>query len=330
MEQAKEQLSTTGEAASTALQTCETSESRLRPFVVTWDTTEQAEFAAQGQRSLLVVKVDRRKIELLAGCQVPGEYRLRTTPEGFQSLDVRSKSELGVKLPFAFVELGGKLEKSGGLSLRYFVRGVSYATAPSLYRSDLKVGCEGATHFVLNYVAGAYEVSESAAQGGSASASVIGVGAHGATDQTSSALLRGGNFAECKSGAPGCLAPVRLRLLPIIEGQPVGVVAEAHQVAVTRPIPGTETRTTIDRGEISRVMRTLMPAVAACRREHRAAEPRATFRTTFTVGADGVVTDAKLDNGGETPFGKCVQETLFSARFSAAKDPITVRYPFSV
>jgi hypothetical protein len=298
--------------------------------VVTWDTTEQAEFAAHGQSSLIVVKVNECKIELLAGCQVPGEYRLRDTPEGFQSLDVRSKSDLGVKLPFAFVELGAKLEQSGGLLLRYFVRGVSYATAPSLYRSNLKAGCEGATHFVLNYAAGAYEVAESAQQGGSASASVMGVGAEGSKAQSSSALLRGGNLAECKSGGKGCLAPLRLRLLPIIEGEPAAAVAAVQAQAVTRPTPGTEKRTAVEQDALSQVFVSLKPAILACRQEFANAAPRTKFSAYFSIGADGVVTKVSLHPGGDTPFGKCVQDALFSARFPRSKEPLVAMVPFTV
>jgi hypothetical protein len=327
--QAKEQLATTGEAASTALQVCETPESRLRPFVVTWDTTEQAEFAAHGQRSLIVVKLDACKIELLAGCQIPGEYRLRITPEGFQSLDVRSKTELGAKLPFALVELGGKLEKSGGLSLRYFVRGVSFASAPSLYRSNLAAGCEGATHFVSNYAAGAYEIAESAAAGGSASASVMGVGAEGSHAQSSSALLRGGNLAECKAGGQGCLAPVRLRLLPVIEGQPPSEIAAVHQEALTPPAPATSKRPDLGPEDLRKVIETLKPAILACRLEHGITEPRTKFTAQFQVGADGIVTHVWLDKGG-TPFGKCVEDAVFTARFPRSKETRNVQFSFSV
>lgn len=277
------------------------------------------------------MKVDGCKIELLAGCQLSGEYRLRPTPEGLQSLTISSDSELSAKLPFAIAELGGHLKQSGVLSLRYFVRGVSYATAPALYRSDLKQGCEGATHFVLNYVAGAYEIGEQSRESEGASAGVLGVGAKGEKSRTAKSLMRGGSFADCAGSKPGCLAPVRLRLLPIIETQPVGVQAEAHQAALTRPAPGTQERTTLDRGAIVKVVSTLKPAIAACRQEHQPGDGFFTIKALVDVGADGVVRKVDVDSSTSVnpAFVKCVQDSLYSARFPAAKDPISFRYPFT-
>lgn len=303
---------------------------RLRPFVVTWDTTEQAEFSAHGQRSLMMVKVAGCKIDLLAGCQIAGEYRLRQTPDGLQTLDVRSKSELGARLPFAFAELGGRLERGASLSLKYFVRGVSYATAPAVYRSDLKQGCEEATHFVLNYAAGAYELSERTQEGAGASAAVGGLGANAAAERSSQALLRGGSFSDCSAAGASCAAPVRLRLLPITEA-PAGIPPEIRQLAVQRPAPGTEARTTLSPGQVAAVMRSVRPAALACQQEYRKAGGAVMMKATFTIGADGVVTAVQVDAPNiDANLTRCVEEALHSARFPPAKDPTTVRYPFSL
>lgn len=79
-----------------------------------------------------------------------------------------------------------------------------------------------------------------------------------------------------------------------------------------------------------RVFESLKPAILACRLEFASAAPRTQFRTHVQIGADGVVTAVNLESGGDTPFGKCVQEAFFSARFPRSKEPLFVRFPFTV
>ena len=118
-QQAQSQLSTTGDAATLVLDSkrCEESKTQMRPFVVGWDATEQSEFSAHGQRSLMVVKVAGCNIELLASCQVPGEYRLRLTEGAMQSLKVSSEGEIYRSRQNVIFEMGyflGVLGRSTG------------------------------------------------------------------------------------------------------------------------------------------------------------------------------------------------------------------------
>lgn len=332
MTQAQEQLANTGETASSALATCSSPEQALRPFVVTWDTTEQAEFVAQGQRSLMVVKLEGCKLELLVGCQIPGEYRFQSTPEGMQSLTVASQAELGAKLPLAVLQLGGHVKQGNALSLRYFVRGVSFATAASLYRGDLKQGCEGATHFVQNYVVGAYELGESASSSAGASAGIGPVGAGGETTKTASSLFRGGAMSECKAGGSGCQAPVRLRLLGILDQRPEFVDAEAHAAELTKPEPGKK-RPPLTNKEVVRSISALKPAIAACADETPGAGTLS-VKLEFSIASDGVVKVVNL-TGAESNLALdgCLREVAWSARFPSAADEDglrIVKYPFTV
>lgn len=315
-----------------ALSNCSKPEHALRPFVVTWDTTEQAEFVAQGQRSLMVVKLDGCKLELLVGCQVAGEYRFQSTPEGLQSLTVKSEAELGAKLPLALFQLGGHVKHGNALSLRYFVRGVSFATAASVYQTDLRQGCEGATHFVQNYVVGAYELGESASSSAGASAGVGPFGAGGESTKTASSLFRGGAMSECKSGGSGCQAPVRLRLLGILDKRPDAVDAEAHAAALTKPTPGPK-RSPLSAKEVVRSVSTLKPAIAACADE-TPGSGTLSVKLQFAVAGDGVVRTVSL-TGAESNLAldRCLREVAWSARFPPAAEADGLRlvtYPFSV
>ncbi len=148
-------------SAATALDESKCAEGgvRQRPFVVNWDATDQAAFSAHIQDSLALVKAEGCKLELLPLCTIPGEYRLHETDGNLQSLTIGSEDQLYAELPLGFASLSGHLKQSGSLSLRYFVRGTKTATGARLYRSQLGDGCEGATHLVVNYAAGAYELA---------------------------------------------------------------------------------------------------------------------------------------------------------------------------
>lgn len=329
-EQAHEQLGSLAGGATAAIDParCEKADQRLQPFVVSWDTTNQAEFAAQGQESLLVVKAQGCELELLPQCRVPGQYRLRPTPGGYQSLTVSSEGELYGKLSFSVVQLAGHVRANRSLSLAYFVSGVRYATAPGLYARDLPTGCEDATHFVLNYAAGAYELNSSAGRGGGAEvgvAGVAGVGAQGA--QESAVLYRGGDLKSCGAGGFACTAPVRLRLLPILEG---GGAPPEHKLALRLPKPGTVHRT-LSAADVKRVVAVARAPMQACVRDSPLPRgQRMSFKTRFAIGADGVVTSVAVSGEGVPATAlSCAEEVMYGLRFPASTEPTKVSYPWS-
>lgn len=122
--------------------------------------------------------------------------------------------------------------------MRYFVRGVGYATTPAVYRSNLGAGCAGATHFVLNYAAGAYELGATADLKAKAGVSGLGAGGGGSSSTAAKALYRGGDLSQCAHAGPSCGAPVRLRLVPIVEGAPTPADAPLAAIATSKPTAG--------------------------------------------------------------------------------------------
>jgi len=328
-EQAQSQLSETGAAATLALDAsrCEQNGTQLRPFVVGWDATEQSEFSAHGQRSLMVVKVSGCTIELLSSCQIPGEYRLRTTEGAMQSLQVSSEGELYATLPLAIAKLSGKLHRDSSLDLKYFVRGMKYATAPILYRSDLGAGCEGATHYVLNYAAGAYSLAERASRGAGAGVDVGGVGAGAKEEASSASLFQGGSLDACATGGVTCTAPVRLRLMPIADA-PAEADDAVRKASLKRPEAGVEEHQ-LTPVEIRQVLRTGMGSIATCFGEHSGGGA-VTLKTKFEIEPDGVVQRVTFTEvqGADRELAQCIAEVFFTLRFPVSSKPTAVVYPF--
>lgn len=329
-EQASSQLSETGEAATLALDPsrCVSPQGHLRPFVVGWDATEQSEFSAHGQRSLMVVKVDGCNLELLPSCQIPGEYRLRTTEGAMQTLSVESEGELYATLPFAIARLSGKVHQNTALDLKYFVRGLKYATAPALYRSDLGAGCEGATHFVLNYAAGAYELSERSGKGAGAGVDVAGAGVGAKGSRSAASSFRGGDMTACSANGTACTAPVRLRLLPIVDAAPAAADDQIRKAALVAPAPA-DAEAKLTPGVVKGVIRTGFGAIRTCFDEHGAVDGLL-LKTKFEIEPDGVVKNVSFVDAGsvDRALARCIAEVFFTLRFPASSKSTAVVYPF--
>lgn len=302
---------------------------RNRPFVVSWDATEQAELASLAQESLAVVKLQGCKLELLPSCRLPGEYRLRETSGNLQSLSIRSSDDLYAELPLAVASLSGRLQKSGSLELGYFVKGTRTATAPELYRSQLGPGCAGATHFVLNFAAGAYRLASTKASSASASAQTLGVGAGAARSSSAEALFVGGDIEQCQRSGARCDAPVRLRLSPIIEGAPRGAEAEVAKLAVTKPVaPATPQPLSSDDQMkwAGAVKASLNRSLVACLTDHGAdwsKGDRGSLKLSVMFGQDGSPTNVKVDADPalRAEGVDCALYALWTARYPATGGP---------
>lgn len=336
VQQAGEELPAAGNVAiSLDSRECETNQGRLRPFVITWDATDQAEFAAQSQQSLLVVRLEGCELRLVPTCQIPGEYRLRETPGSTQSLELRSVADIYANATFSIATLAAELNRNKALDLSYHVRGLRYATAPYLYRKLLPAGCEEATHFVLNYAAGAFELSMSGKTDSQAAAGVTGIGQGGAKlGKTSAALHTGGNLASCSTGSMECTAPVRLRLLPILPGGPDATIREDVESTMTKPVGGNSAR---DVASLVRTMASAKPGLKLCynsygKRTGASAELEPVyFKAKFLLRADGVPVNVALDkiegNVGDG-FKSCVVDMLHGLRFQPADADATIISPF--
>jgi hypothetical protein len=305
---------------------CEDRKARIHPFVIDWDATEQAEFSAHVRKSIALVKLDGCKLDVLPQCQVRGEYRLRETSGNSQTLTLASDEQLNAEVPFIAASLSGHLRRTGRLELTYFVRGVAYAGAPVVYRHQLKRGCEGATHFVLNYAAGAFELGTGSGAETGAGARAFSASARGVRTASSDVLLRGGDLSQCGKGdGRRCGAPVRLRLVPVIDDP----ASSGHQSAPTvSPKLGVPARSDdLDGVEIGG------PAFDQCRDALLHGGQDANVDVSLTVSTDGFVTKATAQSRArgavDAAYVECIQESAMSLRFSprTRERQITAPYP---
>ncbi|HUS67557.1 MAG TPA: AgmX/PglI C-terminal domain-containing protein [Kofleriaceae bacterium] len=309
---------------------CDDSKARLRPFALNWDATEQAEFAGQTRQSLAVVKVDGCSMELLTQCRLPGEYRVTESAGNLQTLSLDSDDALYLEVPLAVSSLSGHLKRSGKLQLSYYVRGIGYATAPGLYQSQLGPGCEGATHLVINYALGAYELAASSQASADASAKALGAGGGGASNRSASALFRGGDLQRCDGDAMKCDAPVRLRLVPITGGSPPASDAAAAAIATTAPAAAAPDAPPLTREEVQAGFRATYPALQACFVASLGrSETAGRLDTQFRIEPDGTVSTLDLTTTAnfDRTFVECARDALHSMRFRPAGNPAEIRYP---
>lgn len=109
---------------------CNEDSARLRPFAINWDPTEQAEFGRHMTASIVVVRIKGCSLELLEQCSVPGEYRFTETSGNLEELTLGSQEDVYAHLPLSVVSLSAQVAREGSLTMRYFVRGIGYATTP--------------------------------------------------------------------------------------------------------------------------------------------------------------------------------------------------------
>jgi hypothetical protein len=311
---------------------CKDSKARLRPFIINWDATEQAEFGGQTKQSIAVVKVDGCSLELLTQCRVEGEYRVTETAGNLQALSLENQDRLYAEMPLSVASLSAQLKRSGSLTLKYYVRGMGYATSPNLYRSQLGAGCEGATHFVINYAAGAYELGASSATGAAAGAKAFGAGAGGSTESSTDALFRGGDFKACDGAGSACGAPIRLRLVPIADGNPPEELAAASALAAKKPAldPHAPPRSP---KEIQASVRLTFNSLKACYSSELGISPdtNGLLMVEFVIAQDGTVKTLKLSTEArfDQSFLDCSRDALRSMRFKPGQMETTVRYPIN-
>lgn len=310
---------------------CSTSDARLRPFTVDWDATEQAELEAHASHSVVLVKVDGCSLQLLPQCNVPGVYRMVESSHHEQSLSLTSRDALYAEVPFSVASLGAHLEGNGSLDLRYFIRGLKVSSAPFLARSQLGAGCEAATHLVINYAVGAYELGGSSSTNAGAEAKGFGASAGGGTDRASKAVFRSGEIAKCSSDPRACTAPVRLRLVPILDAPPAGTTREIAALATQKPQPTPKAAAELDPNVIGSVVRSAIPSVRACLEKRYAGQRSLRFKANFTILTDGTVgpLELKSDDPLSPSFHECTTDALRSMRFPPVQTETKLSIPVS-
>ncbi len=211
--------------------TCEgSSRTEDRPFVVTWDGTDVAEFEALAQRDTVFVRYVGCKLDVIRTCrndQIPGElgaYGQPVITSGTNNtVEINDQNELHARLPLGVVSFGAKVAEGASLRLTYHVAGVAQDDRERVYAQELAKarGCDEVTHFVRAYNIGAFslETANRNAAGGSVDVKNVGAGAsHSASERR---LASAGDLASCDTGSKlHCRVPIRLVLERITPGAP--------------------------------------------------------------------------------------------------------------
>lgn len=309
-------------AISVSEDACADPGAQMRPFVITWSADQRSALEREGESRIAVVSVDGCEVRPLPSCGLEGAYTFRETSADTERLMFRSQPDLEAAIPFALPQLQRHASANDRLALEYRVRGIQHATRPAVFRSDLGPGCDDATHFVLNYEAGAYRLDRHAARAS------VEQGATADLD-AESVLFSGGDVKRCPE--PGaCSTPVRVRLVPISEGEPPQMDETAAQLARADLSAGTR-KVNLDRKQIAQVVRYARPALVGCVRSHTVEDDAPVGKITydFTISETGTVAGAAPTVVGQMPpeFVECTTDVLYSLRFPRSRDVVRVRYP---
>lgn len=213
-----------------------------RPFVVSWDGTDLAEFEALARRDTVFVKYEGCNLSVVRSCKHPtapgsfGAYGEPVFTSGSrQSIAIDSESALYAKLPLGVARFGGIVRSGQSLALDYAVIGISQNSRDTIYRQELAAveGCSPATHFVRAYNLGAFslETKQEGQTGAGVEVDRAGLGAQ--SNHSDHRVAHLGEVETCGDESRAqCRVPIRLVLSRISHG-----ALPAAPPPVTAPTP---------------------------------------------------------------------------------------------
>lgn len=309
-------------ALSVSEDACAGPDAQLRPFVVAWSEDQLTGMVSRAPERIAAVRLEGCRLELLAGCELPGAYVFRETSVKNRRVVLDSPESISATLPFAQLALRDEARRSDRLALEYDVRGVHHASRPAVFTQELGEGCEGATHFVLNFSTGAFRLDRHAARASRDQGATSDLDAE-------SVLLASGDVSGCPDDQ--CSSPVRVRLVPINEGAPGEADTAAANLATADLTPGRGSKG-VETSTIRDVVRYARTALAGCVRSHtvEGEAPVGKITYDFTITPHGTVSGAAPDVVGSLPpdFVECVTDVAYSLRFPRSSTVQRVRYPF--
>lgn len=200
---------------------CSVSKSQLRPLVVEWPAADRAALEARARKGIVPVRYSGCDMEVLTRCTVRGSYAYTATTPKRDGLRIRNADELYANVPIYAAKLEAKLAQSGELDVSMSIVGRYEAEPTALAQPRLDGDCSRATHLVVAYVVGAFELAAGAATEAGAEASVLSAGGGVKGAAARETLSQDGSAAACErasssdSGPPdGCGALVRIEVMP--------------------------------------------------------------------------------------------------------------------
>ncbi len=203
---------------------CKDAGGQSRPLVVDWESADRAELEARASRSLVVVKYESCRMEVLKRCSVRGGPKydyIGLTPKK-DTVTMRDASEVYANIPVYAAKFEGRLAQSGSLDVAMTIVGQWDTAQPVARVDELEGECAGATHLVTALTVGAFEFSASNEVQGAVGGEIAGAGAGAKQSRAREVLNRDGEDASCGAASGedkkppfGCGALLRLEVVPV-------------------------------------------------------------------------------------------------------------------
>jgi uncharacterized protein len=225
----------------------------LSPFTVDWSDGDRLALESEMQDGVALVKFTCEGVEVLRGCDVPGDYRYKGISKKTKLVTMNDmgsiKANIGgtVNLPSEFK---AEMSQGSSLNLAYVLVGAQNTTVRNVSTANIQQPhCQGATHFVYEAQVGAFALETSAQGEVKAAADVLGYGSiSGEAASKKKVRVTDGEPQACDSSSSkdreateGCQALMRVSLIPLSSA--------AAQVDVkVEPVRGISLKTSDVRG----------------------------------------------------------------------------------
>ncbi|MCL2825288.1 MAG: hypothetical protein FWD57_14955, partial [Polyangiaceae bacterium] len=202
---------------------CNTSDGEVVSLVVDWSATERASLEAAAARGVVVAKVDGCEMRILSRCKVTGgAYRYQSVPAKPQHETYKDEGKLYADMRFGVARLAGHLSGSSFLDLNMTIVGEYMSDQPDASAARVEGDCAGATHTIVSYNVGAFELRSVDASSAGGSGAALG-GDVGGEKASSSRWSTGvGNLGACETGGSDtsppekCRSPIGITLVPLV------------------------------------------------------------------------------------------------------------------
>ncbi len=216
---------TTAAAATGQELTCPDSPVRIKPLVVDWQPDERVDLEAAMGGTVVVVRYDCPRVEILPGCTVDGSYSYAGTSRKEQVIQMQNMDQIKANIPISSGSVGGEVSAGRAINLATVYVGRRSTTVNYLNSGDLQGQCDGATHFVRSASLGAFSMATGTKGKAAVVAEMFGVGAGASSDSERNSLNSDGSLESCRGSSPAdsdppdeCRAPVKIELMPIAQG----------------------------------------------------------------------------------------------------------------
>ena len=180
------------------------------PLVVHWPDTQRAALESAMTRGVAVIKYTCEGVEVLPGCNLPGDYAYGGVSKKTQLVKMNSRlsaeANFSTGLPY-LQGLEAAFAAGKSLDLAYILVGNKTTTRTEATVSELRGRCEGATHFIYQTHLGAWAMGTNASGEISAAMEVFGRGGGGGAAKSVEKMSSDGDPGKCDATAQSDLEP---------------------------------------------------------------------------------------------------------------------------